>query len=128
MLNAHWLLPPPDPAVEAAVKTLKRELEVPDFVASLLARRGLRTAAAARNFLHPKLNLLSDPFTLPNMPAAIERLLRAVAAGERIVLYGDYDVDGVTSLTILSDLLRAYGSDVHCFLPMRIEEGYGLDN
>ena len=126
MLNARWLLPPPDPAVDAAAQTLQRELDVPPFVASLLARRGLRTPEAARDFLHPKLNLLCDPFTLPNMSVAIDRLLRALTTGERIVLYGDYDVDGVTSLTILSDLLRAYGADVQCFLPMRVEEGYGL--
>ena len=60
------------------------------------------------------------------MPAAIDRILRALANGERIVLYGDYDVDGVTSLAILSGLLRAYGADAECFLPMRVEEGYGL--
>ena len=126
MSPARWLLPPPDPAVDAAAQTLRRDLDLPPFVASLLAHRGLRTATAARDFLRPKLNLLSDPFALPNMAAAIDRLVRALDAGERVVLYGDYDVDGVTSLTILSDLLRACGADVRCFLPMRIEEGYGL--
>ncbi len=126
MSTTRWLLPPVDPAVDAAAQTLARDLDVAPFVASLLARRGLRTSAAARDFLHPKLNLLSDPFGLPNMGAAIERILRALANGERIVLYGDYDVDGVTSLTILSGMLEAYGADVKCFLPMRIEEGYGL--
>ena len=122
----RWLLPPPDPAADAAAKTLQRELGLPPFVASLLARRGLHTPQAAHDFLHPKLNLLADPFTLPNMPAAIDRILRALTLGERIVLYGDYDVDGVTSLTILAGLLRAYGANVECFLPMRVEEGYGL--
>ncbi len=101
-------------------------MNVPPFVAGLLARRGLRTPDAARDFLHPRLNGLSDPFALPNMAAAVDRILRALANGERIVLYGDYDVDGVTSLTILAGMLAAYGADVHCFLPMRIEEGYGL--
>lgn len=126
MSCVRWLLPPPDPRADAAARTLVRELNVPAFVAGLLARRGLRTPPAAREFLQPKLSLLGDPFALPNMPTAIDRLLRALDAGERIVLYGDYDVDGVTSLTILSELLRAYGGDVQCFLPMRMEEGYGL--
>ena len=126
MSAVRWLLPPFDPTFEAVARKLRDELNVPSFVASLLARRGLHTAAAARDFLHPKLNLLSDPFSLPNMSAAIDRILRAVTARKRIVLYGDYDVDGVTSLTILSDALRAYGANVNCFLPMRIEEGYGL--
>ncbi len=124
--TTRWLLPPADLAVTAAAKTLMRELDLPAFVAGLLARRGLHTATAAHDFLHPKLNLLTDPFSLPNMPAAIDRILRALTAGERIVLYGDYDVDGVTSLTILSNLLRVYGASVECFLPMRVEEGYGL--
>ncbi len=122
----RWLLPPVDPVAAAAARTLVRELDLPAFVAGLLARRGLHTATAAHDFLHPKLGLLTDPFSLPNMPAAIDRILRALTAGERIVLYGDYDVDGVTSLTILSGLLRAYGASVECFLPMRVEEGYGL--
>ena len=126
MSPSRWLLPLPDPAIDAASRELTHALDVPDFMARLLARRGFHTTAAAHDFLHPKLNLLSDPFALPNMTAAIDRLLRAMTAGERIVLYGDYDVDGVTSLTILSGLLHAYGADVQCFLPMRVEEGYGL--
>ena len=126
MTPTRWLLPSPDPAVDAAAKELAHALDVPAFMARLLARRGFRTPAEAYDFLHPKLNLLSDPFALPNMSVAIDRILRAMTAGERIVLYGDYDVDGVTSLTILSGLLHAYGANVNCFLPMRMEEGYGL--
>ena len=126
MTVSHWQLPAPDPAVDAAAVEMGRALDLPPFLARLMARRGFRTAASAHDFLHPKLNLLSDPFTLPNMPAAIDRILRAMEAGERIVLFGDYDVDGVTSLTILSGLLRAYGANVECFLPKRVEEGYGL--
>ncbi len=126
MTPTRWLLPSPDPAVDAAAKQLAHALDVPAFMARLLARRGFRTPAEAYDFLHPKLNLLSDPFALPNMSVAIDRILRAMTAGERVVLYGDYDVDGVTSLTILSGLLHAYGANVNCFLPMRMEEGYGL--
>ena len=126
MSPARWQLPPTDAGLAAFARTLAREIGLPPFMADLLARRGFRTAAAAYDFLHPKLNLLADPFALPNMPAAIDRILRALANGERIVLYGDYDVDGVTSLAILSGLLKAYGADAECFLPKRIEEGYGL--
>ncbi len=126
MSPSRWLLPTPDPAADAASMRLAREMDLPAFMARLLARRGFHTPEAAQDFLHPKLTLLSDPFSLPNMPVAIDRLLLALDRGERIVLYGDYDVDGVTSLTILSGLLHAYRADVHCFLPMRVEEGYGL--
>ena len=126
MSTARWQLPPLDAPATDAARRLVHELRLPPFMAGLLARRGYHTGAAAHDFLHPKLNLLSDPFALPNMPAAIDRILRALENGERIVLYGDYDVDGVTSLAILSGLLKAYGADVECFLPMRMEEGYGL--
>ena len=126
MSPVRWLLPSDDPELAAVTQRLQREMDLPSFLADLLARRGYTTPEGVRNCLHPKLNLLTDPFSLPNMPAAADRILRALADGERIVLYGDYDVDGVTSLTILSGLLRAYGGDVQCFLPRRIEEGYGL--
>ncbi len=126
MSALRWLLPPDDPTDRAVAQQLERELNIAPFLAGLLVRRGLRTPEAVRNFLHPKLNLLADPFELPNMAPAVDRILRALAEDERIVLYGDYDVDGVTSLAILAGLLQAYGGDVHCFLPRRIEEGYGL--
>jgi single-stranded-DNA-specific exonuclease len=76
--------------------------------------------------LDPKLRELTDPFLLPQMDRAVDRLLRAIERRERIVLYGDYDVDGVTSLALLTRILRALGSQPECFLPMRVEEGYGL--
>ena len=72
------------------------------------------------------LRSLSDPFLLPHMRAAVDRILRAITAGERIVLYGDYDVDGVTSLALLNEMLCAYGATPALFLPSRMEEGYGL--
>ena len=72
------------------------------------------------------LKTLSDPFLLPEMTQAIDRVLVAIDRREHIVLYGDYDVDGVTSLAILARVLRAFGAQVDCFLPMRVEEGYGL--
>lgn len=121
-----WLFPPASPALEATGRLIARELTLAPFFGQLLARRGVGSPAAARDFLFPKLAQLSDPFLLPGMAAAATRILRAVDARERIVLYGDYDVDGVTSLALLAGLLTAYGAAPACFLPMRIEEGYGL--
>src|SRR5207249_11226743 len=69
---------------------------------------------------------LSDPFLLPQMRAAVSRILAALDSQERIVLFGDYDVDGVTSLALLNEMLRAYGGTPELFLPLRMEEGYGL--
>ncbi len=95
-------------------------------IAILLQRRGLLSDEQATDFLHPRLRSLSDPFLLPDMRAAVDRILRAITTGERIVLYGDYDVDGVTSLALLSEMLCAYGARPTPFLPSRMEEGYGL--
>jgi single-stranded-DNA-specific exonuclease len=96
------------------------------LVARLIAQRGPDCAEAVERYLNPKLRELSDPFLLPNMEAAVARLLQAVERRERVVLYGDYDVDGVCSLTLLRATLLAYGLEARCFLPLRMEEGYGV--
>ena len=95
-------------------------------VANLLKRKGFSCADDVRGFLQPRLGSLSDPFLLPNMSTAVGRVLQAVDKNERIVLFGDYDVDGVTSLALLTEMLRAYGAAPELFLPLRLEEGYGL--
>ncbi len=89
-------------------------------------RKGFASLEEVQNFLRPRLKSLSDPFLLPNMDAAVARILTALDRHERIVLFGDYDVDGVTSLALLSEMLRAYGGAPDLFLPLRVEEGYGL--
>lgn len=87
---------------------------------------GFASREEVETFLRPRLKSLGDPFLLPQMDLAVTRLLRAIDRGERIVLFGDYDVDGVTSLALLDSVLRAYGARPELFLPMRMEEGYGL--
>ena len=95
-------------------------------IARLLMRKGFASAEEVETFLRPRLKSLTDPFLLPNMEAAVARILAALDRHERIVLFGDYDVDGVTSLALLSETLRAYGGAPDLFLPSRMEEGYGL--
>jgi len=97
-----------------------------ECIARLLSRKGFRCAEEVENFLRPRLSSLSDPFLLPQMETAVSRLLAALDQHERIVLFGDYDVDGVTSLALLAEMLRAYGGAPELFLPLRMEEGYGL--
>ena len=80
--------------------------DVPPLVARALVRRGVTDAAAVRAFLHPSLSELLDPMLLPDMAAAVNRLRRAIAGGERICVYGDYDADGVCATAILVDCLR----------------------
>jgi single-stranded-DNA-specific exonuclease len=101
-------------------------LQIPVAIAELLRRRGFETPEEARLYLEPKLAALSDPFLLPDMEKAVNRVFAAIDRQERIVLYGDYDVDGVSSLALLSKALREFGADVECFLPVRTGEGYGL--
>ncbi len=120
----RWIFPEKPDA--SAVERLRCETAVAPWVAEFLVRRGIAEPVGAGRFLQPLLRTLSDPFLLPEMEAAVARLLAAIERRERIVLYGDYDVDGVTSLALLTRLLRAYGAEVATFLPHRVDEGYGL--
>ena len=118
----RWLVKPD--AVGSA--ELTAETGLPSLLTHLLAQRGITTAEKARDFLVPKLATLGDPRLLPGMPAAVERMLKAVDEKQKVVLYGDYDVDGVTSMALLHLVLKAYGLETKLFLPSRMEEGYGL--
>ena len=118
-MNKRWVIASADPA-------LPQPLPLPAPLARVLIQRGFRDPEAARRFLNPQLRQLHDPFALPAMGAAVERVLAALDRHERIVIYGDYDVDGVTSSALLTRVLRAVGGAVANFLPHRIDEGYGL--
>lgn len=120
----RWIFP--DPLDESALASFAREIGVPPFLAGILWRRGLREGEVATAFLDPRLKSLRDPFLLPDMSPAVDRVIRAIENRERLVFYGDYDVDGVTSLALLTRVLRACGADPACFLPHRVDEGYGL--
>ncbi len=120
----RWILSSTNGAPDA-VKFSDHVCALPS-IARLLRRKGLLNDEQAGAFLHPRLRQLSDPFLLPNMRAAVDRILRAITDRQQIVLYGDYDVDGVTSLALLNEMLCAYGATPALFLPSRMEEGYGL--
>ncbi len=120
-----WRLHPPGPA--AAVAALSREAALEPLVAEVLWRRGIRTPAAAQRFLAPSLEHLHDPFLLKGMAQAVTALADALAGGVRIVVSGDYDVDGITSSALLTDFLRRAGAtDLATFIPNRFDHGYGL--
>ena len=122
-MKFRWSLAPAQPAL---VDFLARELKISPLLAQCLLNRGHSEPEPITRFLDPKLKNLADPFLLPNMRAAVERLFAAHAAGEPLVIFGDYDVDGVTSTTLLYEVLTALGWKVHCYLPHRMDEGYGL--
>lgn len=109
-----------------ACRALEKALGINSATARVLCRRGFATPDDAALYLDPRLATLSDPFLLPSMRPAVARILSAIDAAERIVLYGDYDVDGVTSVALLCRILTALGGNVSCFLPDRATEGYGL--
>src|SRR5438034_1128300 len=97
-----------------------------ECIARLLMRKGFASADEVETFLRPRLKSLSDPFLLPNMEAAVSRIWTALDRQEPIALFGDYDVDGITSVALLAEMLCAYGGRPALFLPLRMEEGYGL--
>jgi len=111
---------------DGRVRELVECLDLHPVVARLLCQRGLDTPDAASRFLNPSLDHLHDPFELTDMSIAIERLQRALARQERIVIHGDYDVDGITSTVILRRALEMLGGNVTHFIPERLRDGYGL--
>ncbi|HWC90480.1 MAG TPA: single-stranded-DNA-specific exonuclease RecJ, partial [Pirellulales bacterium] len=121
----HWRIHAHDPQRIAA---LCGAAGVPAVVAQLLICRGLGDAQQARAFLDAKLSDLRPPEQLPGTSQAADRLLAAIAAGWRIVVYGDYDVDGMTGTSLLWQCLKLLNANAHYYVPHRIEEGYGLNH
>ena len=109
-------------------KGLAGDLGVHPVVAVFLARRGFTDSSDIAGFLHPRLNDLHDPSLLPGVDRAAERMVQAVRQGQPIVIYGDYDVDGITASAILWHTLRSVNADARIYAPHRIEEGYGLNS
>jgi len=120
----RWLLPT---ISEDEAAGLAQELGITAVTARLLLRRGVRTAGEARTFLRPSLSELHEPWSLPDIRPATERIIGAIREGARIVVYGDYDVDGISGTAILYLCLRMMGADVSYYIPDRCEEGYGLN-
>lgn len=119
-----WVVAPsPDPKL---VREYSDALGLAPVVVSLALQRGFDERESLERFLYPRLKDLSDPFKLPGVDKAVLRLLQAIDEKESVVLYGDYDVDGVSSVALLSNVLAAFGLDSVPFLPTRMEEGYGL--
>ncbi len=108
------------------VETLSRELAIDPLVGRMLVNRGIRTVKAAEAFLSPTLDGLHDPFKMKDMTEAVQRLDFAIQNGDRILLYGDYDVDGTTSVAMMYQFLKNYTDDLVCYIPDRYREGYGI--
>src|SRR5471030_2707228 len=122
-MKFRWMPAPSQPLLAEKLATSHK---VSPLLAQCLLNRGFSEPSEIENFLSPRLKNLADPFLLPNMAAAVERLLRAHAEKEPLVIFGDYDVDGVTSTALLVEVLRTLGWNVEFYLPHRMDEGYGL--
>ncbi len=120
-----WRIHPHD---SQRIDALQRSVGVPAVVARLLACRGMTDPAAARAFLDAKLSQLRDPAELPGVTEAAPRISSAIAQHEKIVVYGDYDVDGMTAASLLVTCLKLLGAEAGYYLPHRIDEGYGLNH
>ena len=122
MSDARWNVPSPAPEL---VRRIMEDFRLSKPSAMVLANRHIPEADLG-GFLRPKLKQLSNPFLLGGTERAAERLWRAIRQGERILIHGDYDTDGITSSALMSWALRQLGAEVDCFLPHRIEDGYGV--
>ncbi len=122
-MRKKWNIFPGAPHIE---KELSQGLGCSPILARLLTRRGFTTVSSAKFFLHGSLSDLHSPQLLPDIEKACLRIRRAIDKGEKILIYGDYDVDGQTSIAILMDTLKGLGGDVSYYIPNRVEEGYGL--
>jgi single-stranded-DNA-specific exonuclease len=122
-MRYRWSLAPAQPLLAGQ---LANGLHVLPLLTQCLLNRGLSEPASISAFLQPRLKQLADPFLLPDMGVAIERLFLARQRHELLVVFGDYDVDGVTSTALLIELLRGLGWNANFYLPHRVDEGYGL--
>lgn len=122
-MRRRWFERESDPE---AARRIAAELKIPATVARLLTQRGVATPEAARAFLHPSIETFHDPALLLGMPEALARLRQAIAAKEKILIYGDYDVDGTTSVVLLCKAIELAGGQADFHVPHRVLEGYGM--
>jgi single-stranded-DNA-specific exonuclease len=120
----QWILR--EPADAETVSRLSSELGVDPVLAQLLVQRGVNTFEQARSFFRPSLDNLHDPFLMKDMDQAVERLRKAVISREMILVYGDYDVDGTTAVSLVYSFLRRQTTNVDFYIPDRYDEGYGV--
>lgn len=120
----RWTLKP-KPS-EDKIKHLAQALNVEDFVATLLIQRGIETFEDAKNFFRPSLEHLHDPYLMKDMDKAVSRIERAIENQENIMVFGDYDVDGTTAVSLVSSYLKSHYPHIATYIPDRYDEGYGI--
>ena len=109
-----------------AIEQLSKELNVDKVISSMLIKRGIKTFNQAKDFFRPNIKQLHDPFLMKDMDKAVSRILQAIEEKESIMIFGDYDVDGTSSVALLSSFLNEIGADLSTYIPDRNNEGYGI--
>lgn len=125
-MEVNWQIKKLTAEEQTAAERLSNELEISVVAGRLLAGRGIRTAAEARAYIRPSLDSLHDPFLMRDMSAAVDRLCCAIDRHERIMVYGDYDVDGTTAVALMYSFLRTQTDNLVYYIPDRYTEGYGI--
>ncbi len=120
----RWVFSPPNKPLQAEITS---KLKISPLLAQVLINRGIVDVASARSFLQPQIGALGDPTLLPGIEKASIRISEAVRKGEKIVIYGDYDVDGLSATALMYRCLKLVGAQVSYYIPERLEEGYGLN-
>ena len=123
-MSKRWVLSPPNKGLQSEISS---KLKISSLLAQILINRGITDVTSAKNFLNPQMNLLGDPSSLPDIDKASFRINEAIKNGENIVIYGDYDVDGLTATALMYRCLKLVGAKVSYYIPERLEEGYGLN-
>ncbi len=115
-----------EPGNPLYVRQLMQDLGIDEILANLLVQRGITNAAEAREFFYPSLNMLHNPFLMKDMDIAVERIHRALEKGEKIIVYGDYDVDGTSAVSLVYSFLKNLTDNIDYYIPDRYDEGYGI--
>ena len=109
------------------VENLKRKYNLSELVAKILVGKNIIEDKEVNKYLNPTRHDFYDPFLMPDMESAVNRIIKAIGEKEKILIYGDYDVDGITSTTVLKRFFEDRGIDVSFYIPNRLDEGYGLN-
>lgn len=112
---------------EETIKDISSKNNISELLATVLANRGITESKEIEKFLNPTRNDFYDPYMMPDMEIAVERIIKAVENKEKVIIYGDYDVDGITSITVLKKFLSEIGLEAGYYIPNRLDEGYGLN-
>ena len=124
-IKKRWVVRPS--ASEGEVAKLAKSLDIAPVLAKLLIQRGIETPEKAKNYFEPSLSTLHDPFLMKGMESAVERVHSAVTTNEKVMVYGDYDVDGTTAVALVYKFLRQIGHQrVSFYIPDRYKDGYGI--